>query len=66
MSASPGSQPTFYTLWLRASLVAYPTFLLVGVLGDGLNGLAIRAAYGLVLAPLLALLPSIVWWKARR
>lgn len=65
MSASSASKPGFPALWLRLSLVAYALLLLLGALNDGLGGLAIRAVYGLLLAPLFALLPAIVWSSAR-
>lgn len=65
MSDSSVPKPGFPTLWLRLSLVAYALLLLLGVLNDGLGGLAIRAVYGLLLAPLFALLPAVVWARTR-
>lgn len=65
MSDSSAPKPAFPALWFRLSVVAYVLLLLFGALDDGLGGLAIRAVYGLLLAPLFALLPAVVWAKAR-
>lgn len=65
MSPAPASKPSFPTLWFRLSVVAYVLLLLFGALNDGLGGLAIRAVYGLLLAPLFALLPAVVWARTR-
>lgn len=65
MSDSSASKPGFPALWFRLSLVAYALLLLFGALDDGLGGLAIRAVYGLLLAPLFALLPAVVWVRTR-
>lgn len=65
MTSSPAPRPGFPVLWFRLSLVAYALLLLFGAIDDGLGGLAVRAVYGLLLAPLLALLPAVVWSRTR-